>query len=65
MPMENNISSCVCSNQDSDTTLTLTHDFTDNKTTMTFAKDSQVFSFSVENDSSIIRQALEETLIHI
>lgn len=49
----------------SDQTLTLTHNFVDHKTTMTFTKESEVFSVSVENDSSIIRQALEETLIHV
>ena len=48
-----------------DQTLTLTHNFIDHKTTMTFTKESEVFSVSVENDSSIIRQALEDTLIHI
>lgn len=65
MPTENVVSACCANNKPSDETLTLTHNFNDNKTTMTFAKESEVFSLSVENDSSIIKQALEETLIHL
>ena len=59
MPTEENTSACVVS----DKTLTLTHDFTDNKTTMTFANESQTFSLSVQNNTSIIKEALEEMII--
>lgn len=65
MPTENVESACCANNTPGAETLTLTHDFNDHKTTMTFSKESEVFSLSVENDSSIIKQALEETLIHL
>ena len=64
--MSTTTSNCVCSDQlEPNKTLTLTHDFSSETTTMTFTKESQIFSFSVQNDSSIIKQALEETLLHI
>jgi hypothetical protein len=61
MPTEENISACVV--KDTDKTLTLTHNFTDNKTTMTFKNESQVFSLSVQNNTSIIKEALEDMII--
>lgn len=53
-------SNCVVKEQPQEKTLTLTHNFTDNTTTMIFKGESQVYSASIQNDPSIIKEALEE-----
>ena len=58
--MSETTSNCVVKDQSQDKTLTLTHNFTNNTTTMVFKGESQVFSASVKNDTSIIKEALEE-----
>jgi hypothetical protein len=46
-------------------TLTLVHNFNDSTTTMMFTGESDIVSLSIANDSSIIKQGLEETLINL
>ena len=64
--MSETTSACVCTNESMlNKTLTLVHNFNDGTTTMMFTGESDIVSLSIANDSSIIKQALEEALINL
>lgn len=64
--MSDTISACKCGDLPStEPTLTLSHNLNDNVTTMTFTDASQSFSYSVKDDTNIIKQALEETILSL
>lgn len=58
--MSETTSNCVVAEQPQEKTLTLTHNFTNNTTTLIFKGESSVLSASVKNDTSIIKEAMEE-----
>ena len=62
--MPDTTSGCKCEELEKKT-LTLTHNLNDHSTTMTFTNESSSFSYTVQNDSTIIKEALEETMLNI
>jgi len=61
--MSDTTSACKVNEVDSEKTLTLTHDFSNNTTTMTFKTETSSFSYSIQNDSSVIKEALEGMIV--
>ena len=63
--MPDTTSNCKCNESEQNKTLMLTHNLVDNTTTMIFTNETSSFSYSVKNDSTIIKEALEETMLQI
>ena len=63
--MPDTTSACKANEVENEKTLTLTHDFSNQTTTMTFITESSSFSYSIQNDSTVIKEALEGMIVSL